>query len=98
VGECDTLGTEEAEFLGEGGAVGSPLEAAGREIGSDDAVAGDLGGEGVGAEGLADGAGRAATDATGEGGVGDDAASGDLAEGGVDFAGEGGGPAGVFQI
>ena len=98
MGECDALGTEEAEFFGEGGAVGSPLEAAGREIGSDDAVAGDFGGKGVGAEGLADGSGRPAMDATSEGGVGDDSTGRDAAERGVDFVGEGGGPVGVVQI
>jgi len=88
-GEGDAFGGEELEFFGEGGAGLMALEAAGGEVGGDDAVAGDLGGEGVGAEGLADGARGAAVDAAGEGGVGDDFARGDLAEGGVDFGGEG---------
>ncbi len=42
---------------GEGGAGFFALEAADGQIGRDDAVAGDLRGEGVGAKGLADGAG-----------------------------------------
>jgi hypothetical protein len=55
--EVDTFGGEEAQLFGEGGAGLFALEAAGSEVGGDDAVAGDFGGEGVGAEGLADGAG-----------------------------------------
>ena len=55
--EDDALGGEQAELFGEGGAGFFALEAADGQIGRDDAVAGDLRGEGVGAEGLADGAG-----------------------------------------
>jgi len=55
--EDDALGGEEAEFFGECLARGMAFEAADGQIGRDDAVAGDLRGEGVGAEGLADGAG-----------------------------------------
>ena len=53
----DAFGGEEAEFFGECSARGMALEAADGQIGRDDAVAGDLRGEGVGAEGLANGAG-----------------------------------------
>jgi hypothetical protein len=55
--EAHAFGREEVEFFGEGGAGAVALESAGGEVGGDDAVAGDLGREGVGAEGLADGAG-----------------------------------------
>ena len=55
--EADALGGEQAELFGEGGAGFFALEAADGQIGRDDAVAGDLRGEGVGAEGLANGAG-----------------------------------------
>jgi hypothetical protein len=74
------------------------LEAPGGEIGGDDAVAGDVRCEGIGAEGLADGARGAAMDAASEGGVGDDLAGGDFTEGGVDFGGERGGTGGGFKI
>ena len=96
--EGDAFGGEEVEFFGEGGAGAAALEAAGGQIGGDDAVAGDCGGEGIGAQGLADGAGGVATEAASERGVGDDLAGGDFAEGGVDFGGEGGGPGGRFKI
>lgn len=52
--EDNALGGEEAELSGEGGAGFSALEAAGREVGGDDAVAGDLRREGVGAAGWAE--------------------------------------------
>ena len=88
--EVDAFGGEEAEFFGEGGAGYFALEAAGGEVGGDDAVAGDFRGERVGAEGLADGAGGAAAQAEGQRGVGDDAAGWDFAYGGIDAEGEGG--------
>ena len=96
--EVDTFGGEEAELFDEGGAGFSALEAAGSEVGGDDAVAGDFGREGVGAEGLADGAGGAAADAAGEGGVGDDAARGDFLERCVDFGREETGGGGVYSF
>ena len=54
--EGDAFSGEKAEFFGECRAGGAALEAAGGEVRGDDAMAGDLWGEGVGAEGLADGA------------------------------------------
>ena len=87
--EADAFGGEEAEFFGEGGAGFSSLEAAGGEVGGDNAVAGDFGGEGVGAEGLADRAWGTTPDAAGKSGVGDNAAGRDFAESGVDFRREG---------
>jgi hypothetical protein len=94
--EDDAFGGEEVEFFGELGAAGLAAIAAWGEVRGDDAVARDCGGEGVGAEGLADGAGGVATDAAGEGGVGDDAAGRDFLERRVDFGGEGGG--GVYRF
>ena len=55
--EEDAFRGEEAEFSGQGGAGLVALESAGGKVRGDDAVAGDFGGEGIGAEGLADGAG-----------------------------------------
>ena len=72
------------------------MESARGEVGGDDAVAGNLGGAGIGAEGLADSAWRMTADAASERGVGDDFAGGDAAEGIVDFGREGGGPGGGF--
>jgi len=95
--EFDALGGEEAELAGEGGSGAFPLESAGAEVGRDHAVAGDLRGEGVGAQGLTDGAGRAAANPPAERGVGDDAAGGDAQEGVVNAAGEGGGGVSSFQ-
>lgn len=94
--EFDALGGEEAELAGEGGAGALALEPAGREVGRNDAMAGNLRGERIGAEGLADGAGGAAADAPAEGGVGYDAAGRDAQEGVVNAAGEGGD--GVFSF
>ena len=53
--EGDAFGGEEAEFFGQCRAGGAALEAGGGEVRGDDAMAGDLWGEGVGAEGLPDG-------------------------------------------
>ncbi len=53
--KMNAFGGEKAEFFGECGAGGAALEAAGGEVRGDDAMAGDLWGEGVGAEGLPDG-------------------------------------------
>ena len=55
--EDDALGGEEAEFLGQRLARGMAFEAAEGQIGRDDAVAGDLRRQRVGAEGLSDGPG-----------------------------------------
>ena len=87
--EVNAFSGEEAEFAGKGGAGCFALEAADGQIGRDDAVAGDLGGEGIGAEGLADGSWRAAADDSPESGVGDDAARRDFAQRGVNLGGEG---------
>ena len=59
-------------------------------------MAGDFGGEGVGAQGLADGARGVAANAVSEGRVGGHFAEGNFAQGGVDFGGEGGD--GVFSF
>lgn len=96
--EGDAFLGEESEFFAEGGAGAASLESAGGEVGGDDPVAGDSGGEGVGAEGLADGARGAAADTASERGVGDDFAGRNTAEGAVDFVGERGGAGGRFQI
>jgi hypothetical protein len=96
--EDDAFGGEEAEFFGECSARGMALEAADGQIGRDDAVAGDLRGEGVGAEGLSDGAGRGAADPATEGGISDNAAGRDFFQRRVDFGGEGGGGEGVFSF
>jgi len=88
--KVDSFVGEEAEFSGQGGAGGFALEATRGEVGRDDAVAGDLGSERIGAEGLADGAGGAATETAGQSGVGDDSAGCDFAHGGIDAEGEGG--------
>jgi len=87
--EANAFSGEEAEFAGKGRAGCFALEAARGEVGRDDAVAGDLGGEGIGAEGLADGSWRAAADDSPESGVGDDAARRDFAQRGVNLSGEG---------
>ena len=76
-------------FCVRGGPRAEAFEAADGQIGRDDAVAGDLGGEGIGAEGLADGSRRAAADHSPESGGGDDAARRDFAQCGVNLGGEG---------
>ena len=87
--EVNAFSGEEAEFLRQGGPRAAAFEAADGQIGRDDAVAGDLGGEGIGAEGLADGSWRAAADDSPESGVGDDAARRDFAQRGVNLGCEG---------
>jgi hypothetical protein len=88
--EGDPFGGEQAEFFSQSRACGAAKKSAGREIRGDDPVAGDFGGKGIGAEGLTDGAGRAAADAATQGSVGDDAAGRNFSQRGVDAEGEGG--------
>ena len=89
--EDNAFGGEEAEFLGECPTRGVAFEAADGQIGRDDAVAGDLGCEGIGAQGLADGPRRAAADAAPQSCIRDDAARRDFSQCGVNLSGEGGG-------
>ena len=76
--EVNAFGGEEAEFFGEGRAGRGAVEAAGREVAGNDAVARNSRGVGVGAKGLADGPRGAAADAACQGGVGDDATGRDF--------------------
>ncbi len=95
--EGDAFGGEEAEFARQSRAAAPALESTGSEVRGYDAVAGDAGGEGVGAKGLTDGARGFAPDETPEGGVGDDAACGDFCQGVIDAASEGGDGVCSFQ-
>jgi len=87
--EVNAFSGEEAEFAGKGGAGCFALEAARGEVRGDDAVAGDLGCEGIGAQGLADSPRRAAADAAPQSCIRDDAARRDFSQCGVNLGGEG---------
>ncbi len=89
--EDNAFGGEEVEFFGQGRARGVADEAADGQIRCDDPMTGDFRRKRVGAQGLADGPWRAATDAARESGVGDDSARRDFAKRGVNTSGEGGG-------
>ena len=86
--EDNAFGGEEAEFFGQGRARGVAEESAWREVAGDHAVAWDFWRKRVGAQGLADGARRAAADAAPESGVGDHFPAWDFAECSVNAPGE----------
>ena len=94
----DAFGAKKTEFAGESVAAGLAEEASGREVGGDDAVAGDGGSQRIGAEGLPDGPRGTAAEATRKGGVGDDPAARNKTQGVVDPGGEGGGLGGRFAL
>jgi hypothetical protein len=89
--EVNAFFFQELNFLLDGAVADLALVAAEFEIGADDAVAGNLGGEGVAFEGLADGLGGAATEMLGEELVGGDFTGRYFFEGAVNFLFEEGG-------
>lgn len=93
----DSFRGKQAEFSPECRALFLSLESARGQVSGNDSVTGDLRCEGVGAQCLADGAGRAATDAPTEGGISDDLSRGNFFQRGVDAPGEGGGGVSCFQ-
>ena len=88
--EDNAFGGEEAEFLRQRGPRAAAFEAADGQIRRNDPMAGDLGCEGIGAQGLADGPRRAAADAAPQSCIRDDAARRDFSQCGVNLGGEGG--------
>ena len=86
--EDHAFGGEEVEFFGQGRARGVAGESARREVAGDNAVAWDFRRKRVSAQGLADGARRAAADAAPESCVGNHFPARDFAECSVNAPGE----------